>query len=220
MVQSDIDQSRVTAGLFGAGMDVTPEKLTMLNIKAHDHEQDTRSEVGGISQFPRHASLRNSNARRASGAHSVVGAGSKLASRSRMLTTSGSRRQSSYLANHRSRMSAELTSQAESKFTSLMEVMTSATREASAFKEFWSQLMADRESFDREREELMLRIDEYEESERLRLDEHDDRDNELRSAKDEHDRLLAIIAIRNNATADHEKTIVERDHDLVILNQD
>jgi hypothetical protein len=116
-------------------------------------------------------------------------------------------------------MSAELTSQAESKFTSLMEVMTSATREASAFKEFWSQLMADRESFDREREELMLRIDEYEESERLRLDEHDDRDNELRSAKDEHDRLLAIIAIRNNATADHEKTIVERDHDLAIFNQ-
>ena len=77
------------------------------------------------------------------------------------------------------------------------------------------QLMADRESFDREREELMLRIDEYEESERLRLDEHDDRDNELRGAKDEHDRLLAIIAIRNNATHEHEKTIVERDHELV-----
>jgi hypothetical protein len=219
MVQSDIDQSRVTAGLFGSGMDVTPEKLTMLNIKAHDHDHDTRSEMGGISQFPRHAGLRNSNARRTSGAHSVVGGGSKLASRSRMLTTSGSRRQSSYLANHRSRMSADLTSQAESKFTSLMEVMTSATREASSFKEFWLALMADRESFDREREELMLRIDEYEESERLRLDEHDDRDNELRSAKDEHDRLLAIIAIRNNTTNDHEKTIVERDHELVSCSE-
>merc|ERR1712137_175801 len=80
--------------------------------------------------------------------------------------------------------------------------------------------MADRESFDREREELMLRIDEYEESERLRLDEHDDRDNELRSAKDEHDRLLAIIAIRNNTTNDHEKTIVERDHELDRVRKD
>jgi hypothetical protein len=97
--------------------------------------------------------------------------------------------------------------------------MTSATREASSFKEFWLALMADRESFDREREELMLRIDEYEESERLRLDEHDDRDNELRSAKDEHDRLLAIIAIRNNTTNDHEKTIVERDHELVSCSE-
>ena len=100
----------------------------MLNIKAHDHDHDTRSDVGGVSQFPRHGGLRSSNARRTSGAHSVIGGSSKLASRSRMLTTSGSRRQSSYLANHRSRMSADITAQAESKFTSLMEVMTSATR--------------------------------------------------------------------------------------------
>ena len=215
MVQSDIDQSQVTAGLMSAGVDVTPDKLTMLKLKTHDREQDSRSEAGGVSQFPRHASLRNSNFRRTSGAQSVIGGGSKLATRSRVLTSGGSRRQSSYLANHRSRLSADLTAQAETKFTSLMEMMTSVTREASSFKEFWASLMADRESFDREREELMLRIDEYEESERLRLDEHDDRDNELRGAKDEQDRLLAIITLRNNTTQDHEKTIADRDQQLV-----
>jgi hypothetical protein len=208
MVQSDIDQSRVTAGLFNAGVDVnvTPDKLTSLKLKTLNDEQDARSEAGGLPQFGGRASvLRAGGGRRISGAQSVVGGSRTVHNRSsRLVTSGGSRRQSSFLANHRSRMSADLTAQAESKFTTLIELMTSASREASSFKEYWLALMADRESFDREREELMLQID-----------EQAIRNRELGDARGEVEKLLAIINVSKDSNTEHEKRLAERDTELV-----
>lgn len=134
---------------------------------------------------------------------------------SRLITSGGSRRQSSFLANHRSRMSADLTAQAESKFTTLIELMTSASREASSFKEYWLALMADRESFDREREELMLQIDELTVQTTERDDEQDVRNRELGDARGEVEKLLAIINISKDSNTEHEKRLAERDSELV-----
>lgn len=213
MVQSDIDQSRVTAGLFNAsGVDVTPDKLTSMKLKEHD----ARSEAGSLPQFGGRASLlRAGGGRRTSGAASVIG-GTRTANRSsRLVTSGGSRRQSSFLANHRSKMSADLTAQAESKFSSLIELMTSASREASSFKEFWLALMADRESFDREREELMLQIDELTIQTTEREDEEDHRHRELGDARGEVEKLLAIINVSKDTNTDHERRLAERDSELV-----
>jgi hypothetical protein len=219
MVQSDIDQSRVTAGLFNAGVDVnvTPDKLTSLKLKTLNDEQDARSEAGGLPQFGGRASvLRAGGGRRISGAQSVVGGSRTVHNRSsRLVTSGGSRRQSSFLANHRSRMSADLTAQAESKFTTLIELMTSASREASSFKEYWLALMADRESFDREREELKLQIDELTVQTTERDDEQDIRNRELGDARGEVEKLLAIINVSKDSNTEHEKRLAERDTELV-----
>jgi len=217
MVQSDIDQSRVTAGLFSAGVDVTPDKLTSLKLKTLNDEQDARSEAGGLPQFGGRASLlRAGGGRRTSGAHSVVGGSRTVHNRSsRLVTSGGSRRQSSFLANHRSRMSADLTAQAESKFSTLIELMTSASKEASSFKEYWLALMADRESFDREREELMLQIDELTIQTTERDDEQDYRNRELGDARGEVEKLLAIINVSKDSNTEHEKRLAERDAELV-----
>lgn len=219
MVQSDIDQSRVTAGLFSAGVDVntTPDKLTSLKLKTLNDEHDARSEAGGLPQFGGRASvLRAGGGRRISGAQSVIGGSRTVQNRSsRLITSGGSRRQSSFLANHRSRMSADLTAQAESKFTTLIELMTSASREASSFKEYWLALMADRESFDREREELMLQIDELTVQTTERDDEQDVRNRELGDARGEVEKLLAIINVSKDSNTEHEKRLAERDSELV-----
>jgi hypothetical protein len=223
MVQGDIDQSRVTAGLFNAsGMDVTPDKLTSMKLKTLNDEQDARSEAGSLPQFAGRASMLRASGggRRTSGAHSVVGGSRTVANRStRLIQSGGNRRQSSFLANHRSRMSADLTAQAESKFSSLIELMTSASREASSFKEFWLALMADRESFDREREELMLQIDELTIQTTERDDEQDHRNRELGDARAEVEKLIAIINVSKNTHTDHERKLAERDSELVSFSQ-
>lgn len=180
MVLSDIDQSNVTAGLLNGGADLGPEKLTVNKLKTLNEQQDASSEPGELPNFGGRASLlRGGGARGFSGAHSVAGGsrtgGSKAFRSSRMITSGGSRRQSSFLASHRSKMSSDLSAQAESKFTALMELMTSASREASSFKEYWMTLMADREAFDREREELMIQIEEYSEKLEAKDDQHDNR---------------------------------------------
>lgn len=180
MVQSDIDQSNVTAGLLNAGADLGPEKLTMNKLKTLNEQQDASSEPGDLPRIGGRASMRPGGlARNFSGAASVAGGsrlgGSRAMRSSRLVTSGGSRRQSNFLANHRSKMSADVTAQAESKFAALMELMTSASREATSFKEYWMTLMADRESFDREREELLLQIDEYSEKLETRDDQHDNR---------------------------------------------
>jgi hypothetical protein len=221
MVQGDIDQSRVTAGLFSSsGVDVTPNKLTSIKLKTLNDEQDARSEAGSLPHIGgRAALLRASGGRRISGSHSVVG-GSRIAATrsSRLVASGGSRRQSTFLANHRSRMSADLTAQAESKFSSLIELMTSASKEASSFKDYWLALMADRESFDREREELMLQIDELTTQTTERDDEQDLRIRELGDARGEIEKLLAIINVSKDSNNDHEKRLAERDSELVSLH--
>ena len=221
MVQSDIDQSRVTAGLFNAGVDVnaTPDKLTSMKLKTLNDEHEARSEAGSLPQFGGRASLlRAGGGRRISGSASVVGGSRTVNRSSRLVTGGGSRRQSAFLANHRSRMSADLTAQAESKFSSLIELMTSASREASSFKEFWLALMADRESFDREREELMLQIDELTIQTTQIDDEQDHRNRELGDARAEVEKLLAIINVSKYSNTDHERKLLDRDADLVSLS--
>lgn len=110
--------------------ELTAERLAMVKLEARDFfsEQGTPG-AGG------HKYMDFSDTRSLTGGRS-----SRQVSRSM-------RRSSSFLAAHRSKMSTELTASAESKFFALMELMVSASREASSPKEVWAKLIAERESW-------------------------------------------------------------------------
>ena len=58
----------------------------------------------------------------------------------------------------------ELTSQAEGKFFALMDLMSTASREAGSLKESWARIIREREALVREREELLERVEEVTET--------------------------------------------------------
>jgi len=210
--------SRVATGLLdGEGMN--PSQLAILKLSSHLRDRDTFSEpdTSGPSAARSHnALLRAGGSGNFSGASRASFGGSKaLTARSSCHISSSSRRNSSFIANHRSKMSLELTSQAESKFFALMELMTSANKEASSLKEYWSTLMADRDSFNSEREELLLQIEEISENLERKDDQHHHRDRELGERKREVEKLVSELAIASTTTTEHMKRISERDLDLV-----
>jgi chromosome segregation ATPase len=108
----------------------------------------------------------------------------------------------------------ELTTQAESKFFSLIELMTNASKEASSLKEYWSRLMSDREGFEQEREELLMRIDEVTETLERKEDQHHHHGRELGERKKEVERLLIELSAALNEVTARKHDISERDHEL------
>lgn len=131
--------------------DITPEKLTILKLKsglARDVLSEPSSPTGHHRSFSFGGSGRHSS----------------MAVRSTRQTSSSSRRASSFLQSHRSKMSTELTSQAEGKFFALMDLMATASREASSLKEAWARIIADRDALIRERDELVVRVEEVTET--------------------------------------------------------
>ncbi|KXT07963.1 hypothetical protein AC579_8597 [Pseudocercospora musae] len=183
--------------------DITPEKLAIMKLRSSEYDDDIFSDPGtpsaGIGKM--HSS------------RSVAGGRSSLARTSRQVSSSA-RRQSNFMHSHRSKMSMELTGQAETKFFSLIELMSNASREASSLKEYWSRLMSDRESFDREREELMLQIEEINETLEQKETQHHHHGRELGERRKEVEKLLIELSAALNSVSEQKRKVADREHEL------
>jgi chromosome segregation ATPase len=118
------------------------------------------------------------------------------------------------LQSHRSEMSRELTSQAEGKFFALMDLMSSASREASSLKESWSRIVSERELLLRERDELQVRVDEVTETLERRESEFHHHGHESSERKKHVEKLLLELSVAATAIKDHQNKIVAKDREL------
>lgn len=193
--------------------EMTPEKLAIMRLNTS--ADDIFSDPGSPEAYNKHrSSLGRSFSH--SHAHSWADGGGKSLARSSRQIGGGAanRRTSSFMHSHRSKMSMELTSQAESKFFSLIELMTNASKEASSLKEYWSRLMSDREGFESEREELLMRIDEVTETLERKESQHHHHGRELGERKKEVERLLIELSAALNEVSQRKHELSERDHEL------
>ncbi|KAH3906189.1 hypothetical protein HBI56_197710 [Parastagonospora nodorum] len=190
---------------------ITPEKLTLMKIKAGGFEREFLSEPSTPTQIPpsldfppllghQHSSSSNMN--------------SSLTRRSSRQVSSASRRSNSFLQSHRNKMSSELTSQAEGKFFALMDLMSTASREASSLKDSWARITSEREALAREREDLMIQVDEVTETLERSQSEYHHHGHELVERKRQVEKLLLELSAAFTAVSEQKKKVVDRDHDL------
>ncbi|KAH7095502.1 hypothetical protein FB567DRAFT_512721 [Paraphoma chrysanthemicola] len=193
--------------------DITPEKLTLMKIKAGGFEREFLSEPTTPTNIP--PSLEFPPLRGGHHHHSSSNnmQSSSLTRRTSRQVSSASRR-SSFLQSHRNKMSAELTSQAEGKFFALMDLMSTASREASSLKESWARIISERESLTREREELLLRVDEVTETLERTQSEHHHHGHELGERKRQVEKLLLELSAALTAVSEQKKKVADRDRDL------
>lgn len=179
--------------------EITPQKLAIMKLRPSEYDHDLFSEPDTSSR--RKSSLN---------AHSQNNA---LARSTRQVSTT-SRHANAFLSSHRSKMSMELTTQAENKFLSLMELMSNASHEASSLKEYWSRLITDRQSYDREMEELRVEVSEYREEIERKESEHQSHHHELAEKKMQIDKLLVELSTALNIIKELKKKAGDRDGDL------
>ena len=108
----------------------------------------------------------------------------------------------------------ELTSQAEGKFFALMDLMSTASREASSLKESWSRIISEREDLAREREELLNRVDEVTETLERTESEQSHHGHELGERKRQVEKLLLELSAAFTTVSEHKKKVADRDRDL------
>ncbi|KZM21566.1 hypothetical protein ST47_g7324 [Ascochyta rabiei] len=111
-------------------------------------------------------------------------------------------------------MSRELTSQAEGKFFALMDLMSTASREASSLKESWARIVSERESLFKEKEELLSRVDEVTETLERTQSEHHHRGHDHGERKKQIEKLLLELSVAVTTIQEHKKKISDRDHEL------
>jgi hypothetical protein len=173
------------------------QKLTLMKIKAGGFEQEFLSEPTTPTTIPPTLDfppLRSHHSSRQ--------------------VSSSSRRSSSFLASHRSKMSMELTSQAEGKFFALMDLMSTASREASSLKESWARIIAERDALAREREELEIRVEEVTETLDRTQSEHQHHGHEHGERKRQVEKLLLELTAALTAVSDHKKRAADQDREL------
>ena len=185
------------------------QKLTLMKIKAGGFEQEFLSEPTTPTNIPPTLDfppLRSN--------HQAGSMHSSVARRSSRQVSSSSRRSSSFLASHRSKMSMELTSQAEGKFFALMDLMSTASREASSLKESWARIIAERDALAREREELEIRVEEVTETLDRTQSEHQHHGHEHGERKRQVEKLLLELTAALTAVSDHKKRAADQDREL------
>lgn len=111
-------------------------------------------------------------------------------------------------------MSMELTSQAEGKFFALMDLMSNASREASSLKEVWSRIISERESFAREREELLEQITEVSEELEVQSNQQNRHGQEATETKRQVEKLLIELSTAIAGVSAEKKKVVDRDNEL------
>ncbi|KAJ4357028.1 hypothetical protein N0V95_002834 [Ascochyta clinopodiicola] len=111
-------------------------------------------------------------------------------------------------------MSRELTSQAEGKFFALMDLMSTASREASSLKESWARIVSERESLFKEKEELLSKVDEVTETLERTQSEHHHHGHEHGERKRQVEKLLLELSVAVTTIQEHKKKIADRDHEL------
>ena len=186
--------------------DITPEKLTIMKLKASGIGRDVLSEPSSPTGLRQSFSF---------GAHTNGTAlGSSMARRSSRQVSSSSRRASTFLQSHRSKMSSELTSQAEGKFFALMDLMSTASREASSLKESWARIMSERDALVRERDELLVTVEEVTEEIQRKEAEYSNHGHEHSERKRQIETLLLELTAAMTTVTEHKKKLADRDRDL------
>jgi len=181
----------------------TPEKLAIMKLNAADVDRSVFSDAGddldsrdadfsssrmnGMSSFRSSKSVRRSSSRRSTG---------------------------NFIAAHREKMSLDMSSQAEGKFFALMDLISGASREASSLKEYWASLMSDRESWAKEREDLLAQIQEYSEVVELRESQHSNHGKEIIERKKEVEKLLLELSAALAGIQEQKRRVAERDSEI------
>ncbi|KAK5947455.1 hypothetical protein PMZ80_001605 [Knufia obscura] len=180
---------------------IAPEKLAIMKLNLHEHERSFFSEPTtptGQKSFDFANGMSSSRSQ---------------AKHSRQISRSA-RRSSSFMSSHRNQMSMELTSQAEGKFFALMELMSNASREASSLKEVWSRIISERESFAREREELLEQITEVSEELEVQSTQQNKHGHEAAERKRQVEKLLIELSTAIASVSAEKKKVVDRDNEL------
>ncbi|CZT08835.1 uncharacterized protein RAG0_13794 [Rhynchosporium agropyri] len=143
------------------------------------------------------------------------GRSSSQARSSRRISSSAHRSGSFRQVQSGHKSSMELTRQAEGKFFALMDLVSSASREASSLKDIWSGLVSERESLTREREELLETINDVTESLERTESEYHHHGHEHEQRKKQVEKLLIELSLAMNTISENEKRNTSRDHDLL-----
>jgi len=197
---------------FDATPEITPEKLTIMKLKASGLGGIDRDVFSEPSSPTRHRSLSFSS--QANGASHGASHSSSLGRRSTRQSSSLTRRSSSFLQSHRNTMSMELTSQAEGKLFAFVDTMSSAAREAASLKESWARMMAERDSLLRERDELLVTVEEVTEEFQRKDAENSHHGHEHNERKRQVETLLLELTAAMTAVAEHKKKLADRERDL------
>lgn len=175
---------------------IFPDKMAVIRLNGTELDDDILSDAGTI------------DAHRSSG---LTRSGSlRSYRRQSSLLRSSSRLESSSYAKH----SAELTAQAESKFLILMDVIASASKEASSLKAVWENMKHERELLLQKHEALVTQTTELTAELRTREDER------LRSSTDGVDwkrkveKLFTDLAASQASVTAEKARVQERDKDI------
>jgi chromosome segregation ATPase len=104
--------------------------------------------------------------------------------------------------------------QAEGKFFALMDLMSTASREASSLKESWARIVSERESLFKEKEELLSRVEEVTETLERTQSEHHHHGHEHGERKKQVEKLLLELSVAVTTIQEHKKKIADRDHEI------
>jgi len=192
--------------------EISPEQLKIMKIKhnAGVFERDFRSEPTSPTQ-----EFQSLDLSAYANGHSHGRSSSSLMRRnSSRQVSSASRRASSFVHSHRSQMSMELSSKANSKFFALMDLMSTASREASSLKETWAHIISERESLARENEELLRRVEEATDIMERKEKEYHSHGSELVEKKRQVEKLLFELSSTLTDVTSQKKKVAERDLEL------
>lgn len=95
-----------------------------------------------------------------------------------------------------------------------MDLMSTASREASSLKESWARIVSERESLFKEKEELLARVDEVTETLERTQSEHHHHGHEHGERKRQVEKLLLELSVAVTTIQEHKKKIADRDHEL------
>lgn len=115
---------------------------------------------------------------------------------------------------HRSEVSKEITLQAESEFSALMELMAGISRRSGSLREVWHKIISERDTCYSEMERMRERIEEYTETiERMERESHS-HNHEHEERKGEITKLKLEITAALSAVAEYKKKLSDRDCEL------
>ncbi|KAL2069848.1 hypothetical protein VTL71DRAFT_14527 [Oculimacula yallundae] len=186
----------------------TPDKLALMKLRNSES-------LNNLSSHNLSSSERRGRSFSVSSRNLDHGRSSSLARSSRHVSSSVRRSGSFRHSQSGLNISMELTRQAEGKFFALMDLVSSASREAASLKEIWSGLVSERESLTREREELLETVNEVTETLERTESEHHHHGHEHEQRKTQVEKLLVELSHAMNTISEHEKRNTSRDHDLL-----
>ncbi|GIZ46024.1 hypothetical protein CKM354_000916700 [Cercospora kikuchii] len=124
------------------------------------------------------------------------------------------RRTSHRHGHHRSEVSKELSFQAETEFSALMELMTGISRRSISLREVWSKIISERDSCYLEMDRMCERIDEYTEIIERKEREWHSHNHEHEQSKTEIAKLKIEITAALASVSEFKQKLSDRDCEL------